>query len=375
MKVAIAHEILIKLGGAERILKTLTDLYPKAPIYTLLHDAKKTNGWFPVKDGSTSGGKDKKIHPSYLQRLYKLGVKPKFLLSKMPKAVEQFDFSNYDVVISSSSAFMHGIKTRHGGQAGKNTKHICYCHSPMRYAWDYTHEYTKKYSKLMQFLISEKLKTIRQWDFLAADRPDVLIANSRHVQKRIKKYWRRDAQVIYPPVDVKRFTPTKHHEDYFLIVSALTSFKQIDLAIHTFNKIKRKLVIIGDGAQMNCLKSIAKSNIEFLGYKDDHVVRDYIENCRAFIFPGEEDFGITPVEAMAAGKPVLAYGVGGVLESVQTDISGEFFQYPTPESLEDGLARLLANEKNFDPHKIHSIAQQFDQSVFIEKMKKIIMDS
>lgn len=356
MKVAIAHEMLIKLGGAERVLKTLADLYPKAPLYTLLHDAKKTDSWF----------KDKKIHPSYLQNLYKLGIKPKFLLSKMPKAVEQFDFSNYDVVISSSSAFAHGIKT------GKNTKHICYCHSPMRYAWDYTHEYTKKYSKFMQFLISEQLKGIRQWDYMAAGRPDVLIANSKHVQKRIQKYWRRDSQVIYPPVDVKRFTPTRHHEDYFLIVSALTPFKQIDLAIHTFNKIKRKLVIIGDGAQRSYLQSIAKDNIEFLGYKDDHTVRDYIENCRAFIFPGEEDFGITPVEAMAAGKPVLAYGVGGVLETVQAGISGEFFYHQSPQSLEDGLARLLANESNYNVQQIRSIAKQFDQSVFIEKMKKII---
>lgn len=355
MKIALAHEMLAKLGGAERVLKELTKLYPKAPIYTLFQD-KKTKEWFETK----------KIHPSPLQTLYSLGVKPKFLLSRMPKAVEQFDFGHYDIVISSSSAFMHGIKT------GKNTKHICYCHSPMRYAWDYTHEYTKGYSKLMQFLIAQKLNKLRQWDFLSSNRPDILIANSKHVQKRIQKYWRRNAQVIYPPVDVKRFTPQKNHEDYFLIVSALTSFKKIDLAIQTFNKIKRKLVIIGDGAQKDYLKAIANDNIEFLGYKDDHTVRDYIENCRAFIFPGEEDFGITPVEAMAAGKPVLAYGMGGVLETVQAGVSGEFFRKPTPKSLEDGLARLLANEKNYDPHKIHSIAEQFDTSVFVERMKKII---
>ena len=356
MKLSIAHEMLVKLGGAERVLKELSDMYPKAPIYTLFHNKKKVKDWFS----------DKKIHPSTIQKWYKLGVRPKYLLTHMAKAVEKFDFKNADVIISSSSAFMHGIKT------GKNTKHICYCHSPMRYAWDYVHEYTQNFSPFMKFLIAHKMNRIRQWDFMSADRPDVIIANSKHVQKRIKKYWRRDCEVIYPPVDVKRFTPTKHHEDYFLIISALSPFKRIELAIKTFNKINRKLVIIGEGTQRKYLESIAKPNIEFLGYKDDHVTRDYLENCRAFIFPGEEDFGITPVEAMAAGKPVLAYGVGGVTESVMPGVSGEFFTKPTPESLEDGLARLLANENTYDIQKIHSLAEQFDKSVFVEKMKKII---
>lgn len=359
MKIAIAHEMLVKLGGAERVLKSLADLYPKAPIYTLFHDKKRVDDWFS----------DKKIHPSTIQKWYRLGVRPKFLLTHMTKAVEKFDFRNADVVISSSSAFMHGIKT------GPNTKHICYCHSPMRYAWDYVHEYTREYSPFMKFLIAHKLKKIRQWDFMSANRPDVIIANSKHVQKRIQKYWRRDCEVVYPPVDVKRFTPTAHHEDYFLIISALSSFKRIDLAIRTFNKINRKLIIIGEGTQRKYLESIAKSNIEFLGYKDDHVARDYLENCRAFIFPGEEDFGITPVEAMAAGKPVLAYGVGGVLETVQPGISGEFFTKPTPQSLEDGLARLLANENAYDIQKIRSIAERFDKSVFEKKIKELMQKS
>ncbi|MBU1017677.1 glycosyltransferase [Patescibacteria group bacterium] len=356
MNLAIAHEMLVKLGGAERVIKTLSDCHPKAPIYTLFHDKKRTDDWF----------RDQKIHPSRLQKWYKLGIRPKYLLTGMGKAVEQWDFSRYDVVISSSSAFMHGIKT------GKNTRHICYCHSPMRYAWDFVHEYTKNFSPFMKFLIAQKMNNIRQWDYLAADRPDVLIANSRHVQKRIQKYWRREAKVIYPPVDVKRFTPAKHHEDYFLIVSALSPFKRLDLAIHTFNKINRKLIIIGEGSQKAYLQSIAKSNIEFLGYKDDHTTRDYLENCRALIFPGEEDFGITPVEAMSAGKPVLAYGVGGVTESVVAGVSGEFFTRPTPQSLEDGLARLLANENTYDIQKIRSIAERFDKGVFVEKMKEII---
>jgi glycosyltransferase involved in cell wall biosynthesis len=241
----------------------------------------------------------------------------------------------------------------------------------MRYAWDYTHEYTKNYSSFKRFVVAKTLHPIRQWDFEAAGRPDILLANSKHVQKRIQKYWRRDSEVVYPPVDVKRFTPTAKNEDYFLIVSALTPFKNIELAIRTFNKIRRKLVIIGDGLQKDWLKSIAENNIEFLGRKDDHEVRDYLEHCRALIFPGEEDFGIVPVEAMAAGKPVLAYGKGGVLESVQAGISGEFFFEPTPHSLEDGLARLMANEPRYDPQAIRSVAEQFDTSVFVEKIKTL----
>lgn len=356
MRIALVHEMLVKLGGAERALKELSDLFPKAPIYTLLHNSKQTEDWFTGK----------KIHVSGLQKWYRLGIKPKFLLSGMPSAIETFDFSAYDLVISSSSAFAHGIKT------GKKTKHICYCHSPMRYAWDYTHEYTKNYSPLLRFFIAQKLNKIRQWDYLASDRPDLILANSRHVRKRIQKYWRKESVVLYPPVDVERFRVTSRHEDYFLIISALTPFKKIDLAIHTFNKIRRRLVIIGDGSQRRFLQSIAKDNVEFLGYQSDQAVRDYLENCRALIFPGEEDFGLTPVEAMSAGKPVLAYGMGGVLESVRAGISGEFFYEANPESLEDGLARLLANEKHYDPQKIRQIAEGFDRKVFVGKIKKLV---
>lgn len=359
MKIAIVHEILVKLGGAERVLKVLADMFPNAPIYTLFHNAEKTDDWFKGRD----------IRTSSLQKSYSLLKKQRLLLPKMRRAIEEFDFSDFDVVISSSSGFAHGIKT------GPNTKHINYCHSPMRYAWDYTHQYTKRYSKLMQWAIAKTLTPIRIWDSETASRPNVIIANSKHVKKRVSKYWRKDAKVIYPPVNIRRFEPRKEHEDYFLIVSALTPFKQIDLAIQTFNKIRRKLVIIGSGPQMSYLKSIAKDNIEFLGYKSDEVVKEYIENCRALIFPGEEDFGITPVEAMAAGKPVLAYQVGGVTETVIPGISGEFFNKPTSASLEDGLARLLANEKNYDPKAIRAVAEKFSEAKFKKEVKGLIRGS
>lgn len=357
MKIALVHEMLVKLGGAERVVRKLLDMYPKSPVYTLFQDKKVTDEWF----------KKAKIHPSYLQRYYEVIKSPKWLLSKMPKAIEQFDFSKFDAVISSSSAFAHGIDT-------DKVKHLCYCHSPMRYAWDYTHEYTQKMSAPMRFATAHLLNGLRIWDFQTASRPHKIVANSKHVQKRIAKYWRRDAKVIYPPVNVTAFEPTAEHEDYFLIVSALTPFKKIDLAVHAFNKVGRKLVIIGDGAQRKILESMAKPNIEFLGRKSDSVVREYMQNCRALVFPGEEDFGITPVEAMAAGKPVLAYGKGGVLESVEAGKSGEFFGKPTQESLLDGLLRLMVNEKHYDYKKIRKIAERFDESVFEEKMKKAIKE-
>lgn len=355
MKIALVHEMLTKLGGAERVLKVFSDIFPNSPIYTLVYN-KKTKKWFDNKEIKTSN----------LQSSYKKWGMLRFLLPKMSKAIEEFDFSNYDIVISSSSAFAHGIKT------GKNTKHICYCHSPMRYAWDFTHEYTKNYFPLKRFLVANLLKKIRQWDYKSSDRADLIIANSKHVQKRIKKYWKKDSNVIYPPVDTKKFNANPNHEDYFLIVSALTPFKKIDLAIHTFNKIKRKLIIIGDGSQRKYLESIANNNIEFLGFKDDDIVKEYFENCRAFIFPGEEDFGITPVEAMSAGKPVLAYGVGGVTETVQAGISGEFFYEQTSHSFADGLARLLANENHYDYREIRKIAEKFDREVFEKKILDIV---
>ena len=221
----------------------------------------------------------------------------------------------------------------------------------------------------MRFAVSNLLKEIRLWDFRSSDRPHKLIANSKHVQKRIAKYWRRDSEVIYPPVNVKAFEATGEHEDYFLIVSALTPFKKIDLAVRAFNKIGRKLVIIGEGAQRKVLESIAKPNIEFLGRKSDEVLREYMQNCRALIFPGEEDFGIAPVEAMSAGKPVLAYGMGGVLESVEAGKSGEFFEEPNEKSLLEGLTRLMINEKYYDYKQIRKNAERFDESVFEEKIK------
>lgn len=359
MKVALVHDFLLKLGGAERVLKVLSDLYPKAPIFTLLYDEKKVGDVFPAE----------RIKTSFLQKYpYFIRKNHRLLTYKMPRAIEEMNLDDFDLVISSSSAFSHGLVT------SLETKHICYCHSPMRYAWDWSNEY-KKENNLKGFkglAYAHLIKYLRQWDKIAADRPTKYIANSLNVQNRIKKYYSMDSEIIYPPVDTDRFRAKGKNSDYFLIVSTLTSYKKIDLAVQLFNKVGRRLVIIGDGTQKKYLENIAADNIDFLGFKDDNTVKEYMENCRALIFPGEEDFGITPVEAMACGKPVLAYGKGGCTETIISGKTGEFFFEPTVESMEDGLARLMYNERYYRPMTIRKHAKQFDKERFEKEIKSFL---
>lgn len=357
MQIALVHDFLTRLGGAERVLATLSEMFPKAPIYTLFYDESKVGSVFPRL----------KIIPSRLQNLpFILRKNHRYLLPLMPRVVEEWDFSKFDLVISGNSAFTHGIITP------THTHHLCYFHSPMRFAWDWTHEYIKeqRIGRLHRLAIAHLLKKIRMWDQAVADRPDTAIANSKNVARRIKKYYRRGSTVIYPPVDLSRFKLSRSHEDYFLIVSTLTPYKKIDMAIQLFNKIQRKLVIIGDGPQRQYLESIAGDTVDFLGFKDDSAVAEYLRNCRALIFPGEEDFGLTPIEAMACGKPVLAFGEGGVKESVVAGVTGEFFNEPEIASMEDGLARIMKGM--YSPLACRKQAQKFGKEIFVEHMKESV---
>lgn len=359
MKVAIVHDFLLKLGGAERVTKVFSDMFPNAPIYTLLYDEKVVGKVFPKE----------KVRTSFLQKYPDLIKKRhRFLTHKMPQAIEEMDLGEFDLVLSSSNAFAHGTLTN------SDTKHICYCHSPMRYAWDWSNEYQKENNikGLKKIVYALLMRKLREWDRVAADRPDFYIANSAHVSKRVKKYYNMESTVLYPPVDVERFRAVKENAGYFLIISTLTPYKKIDLAVQLFNKIGRKLVIIGEGSQKKYLQEIAGDNIDFLGFKSDKDVKTYLENCRALIFPGEEDFGIVPVEAMACGKPVLAYGKGGVTETVIPGETGEFFYEPTVEAMEDGLGRLMYNERLYKPRNIRSHAMQFSREEFEKKMRRLI---
>ncbi len=359
MKVAIVHDFLVKLGGAERVVKALMDIFPKADLFTLFYDEEAVGKIFPKEKVTTSFLQD---YPAFLRKRYR------FLLPKFPRAMEEFNFEGYDLVISSNTAFSHGIIVP------RETKHVCYCHSPMRYSWDWANEYQKEngIKGLKKFLYAPLIKYLREWDQIAADRPDLYIANSRNVQNRIKKYYRTDSEVVYPPVNVDRFASRKENDGYFLIVSTLTPYKKVDLAVQLFNKIGRRLVVIGEGPHREYLENIAGDNIDFLGFKTDEEVTEYMKNCRGFIFPGEEDFGITPVEAMACGKPVLAYGKGGALETIVEGETGEFFNEPTVESMEDGIARMMYNEKFYKPRNIRKHAQQFSKEIFKKSIKRAL---
>jgi glycosyltransferase involved in cell wall biosynthesis len=246
----------------------------------------------------------------------------------------------------------------------------------MRYAWDWTNEYFEEqnFGGFTKFIVANLLKRVRLWDKISSDRPDEYIANSKTVRNRLMKYYRAEAPIIHPPVNVKRFYPTKKNENFFLIVSTLTPYKRIDLAVKLFNKIKKHLIIIGEGPHKEYLESIAKPNITFLGFKSDRETAEYYQNCRAFIFPGEEDFGITPVEAMAAGKPVVAYKKGGVTETVVEGETGMFFDQPNIASMEDALGRLLLNEPKFHPLKIRERANQFSEEKFIRNITRLVRD-
>lgn len=364
MKVAIVHELLTKLGGAERVAKVFADMFPEAPIYTLLYNEKQCGRVFPRKRVRYAPG---------LQRMYRLGVPRRFLTGWMDTAIENFDLTDYDLVISSSSAFAHGALT------GADTKHLCYCHSPARYLWDQTFSVLDQQSRrgilgpIKKLWLPGLFHRLRKWDIAAASRPDIILANSATVQKRIEKYWQQESEVVFPPVRTNAFQVQKENEGYFLIVSALSPFKNIDLAVRVFTELpKHRFIIIGGGSDKGFLQSIAGPNIEFLGRKSDGAVTEYMENCRALLFPGEDDFGIVPVEAMACGKPVIALKKGGATETVIENKTGVFFDEISKKGLHDALIHFFKIEKVFDPKNIRKHAEHFSEERFKKEIQKHI---
>lgn len=355
MKIAIVHEFLTKIGGAEKVLLALHQAYPDAPIFTLLYDEAGTNGRF----------KDCEIIPSRLQKYPSfLRKKTKYFLGKLPEAIEEFNFSEYDVVISSSNSFAHGIITK------PKTFHISYCHSPMRYVWDWHSEYLQEHNigfGITGLYIRDLLHKIRIWDKVSSDRVDSWIANSKNVKERIKKYYLSDSELIYPPVEIDKIALAKDvPDDYYVILSRLEPYKKIDLAIEAFNQLGKQLVIIGTGSAEETLKSKANKNIEFLGWQSDQSVYEYIRNSKAFIFPGEDDFGITMVEALSCGRPVIAFNKGGSAEIIDSK-TGLFFDQPNAESLKNAVEKLEHDYLRYTPTNCRERAEQFSQEKFIAK--------
>ena len=355
MRVAIAHDYLNQMGGAEKVVETFHDMFPSAPIYTSV--------CVPSAISEKLRGAD--IKTSFMQKLPFIRKFARHYLASYPYAFELFDFSGYDVVLSSSSAFAKGVIT------GPDTCHICYCHTPMRFAWNY-YAYTERerLSAPVRLLLPYVVHRVRRWDEVTANRVDHYVANSHEVERRIRKYYRRRSTVIFPPVETHRFTVSEQDEGYFVIISRLHAYKKVDIAIEAATKLHIPLKVIGAGRDEKRLKGLAGPTVEFLGRLSDDQIVDCLASSRALIFPGREDFGIVPVEAMACGKPVIAYGRGGALDTVIEGITGAFFNEQTTESLAEALAAFCPDD--FNPYTIRRHAETFDVSVFRHKINEFI---
>ncbi|MDO8495337.1 MAG: glycosyltransferase [bacterium] len=361
MKIAIVHDWLLGLGGAERTLKVFHEMFPEAPIYTFFHNEKFTKEFLPQAQ----------IKPSALQKWYNLTGRHRWLLPFLPMTAEAWDFSEYDLVISSSIAFSKGLVLK------PRTKHLSYCYSPTRFLWDWNHEYEQRgwvFSLMRHFL--------RIWDRQSSHRVDQFVAISKNVQSRIKKYYGRDSTVIYPPLTLPipsllSSDRTKiNRDDYFLIVSRLFPHKNIEIAIEAFNKLGWPLVIVGSGPEYKRLRAMITnpSKIRMVGEVTDTDLATYYLHAKAFILPQEEDFGLTPLEAMSYGKPVLALRRGGALEYILEGINGEFFDDPHPATLADGARRLSDKYAQYSPLDIKKTAERFSRERFEEEMGEAITE-
>ncbi len=355
MKIALVHDYLSQDGGAERVLRTLHRMWPEAPIFTLFH-----------KKGSVSGFEGADIRESYIAHLPFGRTRYQWYLPLMPQAFELFDLSEFDVVISSTSAFAKGIITK------PETLHVCYCHTPTRYLWTDTKSYIAdlKYPKIVKLALPRLMHRLRMVDKLAANRVDVFVANSKTVQQRIEKYYRRKSEVIFPPVNVDLAAIATSVEDYFVSGGRLVPYKRFDLIIEVFNRAKRKLIIFGDGPQERELRKRAKSNITFTGRISEEEKMKLLARAQAFIHPQLEDLGITAIESMAAGRPVIAYAAGGALETVIPGKTGVLFSEQSWYSLIEALYAF--KPESWNPNEIRAHALNFSEAVFERKIQELI---
>jgi glycosyltransferase involved in cell wall biosynthesis len=356
MRIAIIHYWLLNMRGGEKVVEALCRLLPEADLFTLFYDPERVSETIRAR----------RVTPSFLNPLRR---HYRSLLPLMPMALESFDLRGYDLVVSSESGPAKGVL------APSAARHVCYCHTPMRYLWDlypaYRNEWTA--SAWKRALMAPLSNYLRLWDYSTAARVDEFVANSRNVAQRIWKTYRRESRVIYPPVAVESFY-WKEPEDYYLIVSELVAYKRIDTAVRAFSKNGRRLRIVGDGPEYGALRSLARGNIEFCGRASDKELRDLYARARAFLMPGEEDFGMTPVEALASGKPVVALGRGGVLESVPLadPAAGVFYDAPNEEQLAAAIQKFEKLEARISPRELQAYAARFSEERFAREMRAII---
>jgi glycosyltransferase involved in cell wall biosynthesis len=358
MRVAVVHDYFANLGGSDTVARALYDLCPNADLYTLLVYARN-------RDAEVLSGVN--LHTSFLQKLPLANRTHQPYLALMPLAIESFDLQAYDLILSSSHTVAHGVIP------SPNALHLCYCHTPMRYAWDMEQQYLSELPALARPFMQVTMHRLRQWDVTAAARVDHFIANSHFVAWRIEKFYRRTATVIPPPVDTDFYTlQDTPRQEYYLVAGRLTGYKRVDLVIEAFRGLDRKLVVIGDGPERKKLQARASSNVTFLGATSREVLREHFSQCRALLFPGLEDFGIVPLEAQATGCSVIAYGAGGVLDTVRDGETGVLFREETMQAVRDAILRF--ETMSFDPTRLRTHALHFSRQQFELRMKQFIED-
>ena len=368
LRVAIVHYWFMSRRGGERVVEALAEMFPQADIYTLVANPAALAPH--IKD---------RVQRSFLQKIPGVLQNHRLFLPLYPLALEQFDLREYDLVISSESGPAKGVIT------GTNTCHICYCHTPMRYLWDMYHDYLSEpgLGKLKKLIFALSTHYVRQWDVASASRVDYFVCNSHNVARRIRKHYRRQSEVVYPPAAIPEARIRHDISDYYLVVGQLAAYKRADLAIEACVKLGRKLRVIGEGEQKSWLRSIAGPGIEFLSGLSDAEVREQYSRCRALLFPGEEDFGIVPVEAQSFGRPVIAFAAGGALETVigcdpgstfDPRCTGVFFREPKVESVVEAMRYFESNEARFDPELIQAHSRRFDPAEFKRRMEALIRE-
>lgn len=363
IKTAIVHDWLVTTGGAEKVLERIIAAYPEADLYSVCD-------FLSESDRALVAGKHAKT--SFIQKLPWAKKNYRNYLPLMPLAIEQFDLSEYDLIISSSYAVAKGVIT------GPDQLHVCMCYSPIRYAWDMTHQYLKESgleSGLKSWIVRYLLHRIRIWDARTANSVDHFISISKYISGRIKKCYGRDSTVIYPPVNCEKYQLTESKEDYYLTASRLVPYKRIDLIVEAFSRMPdKKLIVIGDGPEFNKIAAKAGPNVTLMGYQSDSVLVDRMSKARAFVFAACEDFGIVPLEAQACGTPVIAYGRGGALETVIDGVSGLFFEEQSIDSICKTVDRFERNERRFQPALIRRHAQNFSEERFDSEFRSFMED-
>lgn len=356
-EVVIAHDYLGQFGGAERVVEEMCAVYPDAPIYTSYYAPDRTFEFFKSRD----------VHTSFLNRAPAIASHHKAYLPLYPLAFSRLQLPDCRVVLSSSTSFAKGVRIPSGAV------HVCYCNSPMRFAWDFDTyvAHDSGIGRLSRGAARAVMAPMRRWDLANNAAVDLFIANSRNIQERIMRLYGRESVVVYPPVDVDQFTVSSDPEDYYLVVSRLVGYKRVDLAVEACTRSGRRLVVVGDGPVRASLEAAAGNAVEFRGRVPDAEMRDIMSRCRALLFCGEEDFGITPVECMAAGRPVIAYGAGGALETVVDGETGRFFDRQDPDSLLECLKRF--EEREYAPDECVNRAQLFAPSVFRAKLADMVI--